>query len=471
MIPILLLLIIVPILGSAASLFIGNRHSNFLGAAVALVELIIGLVALHYFLSGALLAESYFYIPILNIDFGLGMNGVSLILMLLTVIVFAAAAMANIYFMKENAKGYNSLFLLVEATALGLFLSANLFFFYVFWDISIVALFFILFRFGGYDRRYAAFKFIIYSLISSSLLLIAILTIYVYTPGHSFDIAYVAAAASSIPRNVQIAILVLLMLSFMIKVPVFPFHSWIPDAYAEAPPSGSMLLSGILSKFGAYGILLMFALLPVAREFSMYIAALFIFSVLYASFVALAQKELKRMFAYLSMVEMGIIVFGIATANSLGSGGALFGMLSHAMIISLLFALAFLIEKVFGTTTIANLKGIANNSRVIAYAFLFGVLAAVGLPLTTGFITEFLIFLGGVKSFGLIGILPLVGVFINGAYLFWVFERSFVSTGSAMRALGGIGRSAYASLAVLISFVILFGIFPHLLLSAIGGLT
>lgn len=470
MIPILFLLLAVPAIGAIASLLIGNRHANSFGAAIAVINLVIGLIALHYFVSGVQLGESYFYIPLLNIDFGLSMTGASLFLVLLTVIVFAAAAISNIYFMKEKTGGYNALFLFVEATALGLFMSANLFFFYIFWDLSIVALFFILFRFGGYDRRYAAVKFIIYSIVSSSLLLIAILMLYVYTPGHSFSISYISTVASSIPRNAQLGILALLMLAFMIKVPVFPFHSWIPDAYSEAPPSGAMLLSGILSKFGAYGILLMFALLPVAREYSAYIAAFFIFSVLYAAFVALAQKELKRMLAYLSMAEMGIIVFGIATLNALGTEGALFGMLSHALIISILFALVFIIERIFGTTTIANIRGIANSNRIITYAFLFGVLAAIGLPLTTGFITEFLIFLGGVKSFGLIGILPLAGVFINGAYLFWVFERSFFSTSNEMRTITGVGRSAYAAVAIMIAFVLVFGILPYFLLNAVGGL-
>ncbi len=225
MIPILLLLLAVPAIGAIASFFAGNRHANAFGAAIALINLVIGLVALHYFVSGAQLAESYFYIPLLNIDLGLSMTGTSLFLVLLTVVVFAAAAISNMYFIKENAKGYNALFLFVEATALGLFMAANLFFFYIFWDLSIVALFFILFRFGGYDRRYAAMKFIIYSIVSSSLLLIAILMLYVYSPGHSFSISYIAAVAASIPRNAQLGILALLMLAFMIKVPVFKLNN------------------------------------------------------------------------------------------------------------------------------------------------------------------------------------------------------------------------------------------------------
>jgi len=235
--------------------------------------------------------------------------------------------------------------MLAESGALGMFLSGNLIILYLFWELSIIALFFMLFHFGGYDRRYASIKFIIYSLLSSSLLLIGIIMAYIFLPMHSFEISQLMSGGYLIPKPFQIAIFILLMFAFIIKMPAFPLHSWAPDAYSESTPEGAMLLAGVLYKIWRIWHDPFIISMPIAKEYSFYVAILFAFSSIYASAIALVQKNLKRMLSYLSISEIGIIGFAITTSNIIGLNGALFGSLSHALIISLLFLLTFSIRE------------------------------------------------------------------------------------------------------------------------------
>jgi NADH-quinone oxidoreductase subunit M len=324
-----------------------------------------------------------------------------------------------------------------------------------------------LFHFGGYDRRYASIKFIIYSLLSSSLLLIGIIMTYFYLPVHSFEISQLMSSGYLIQKPFQTIIFILLLLAFIIKMPAFPLHAWAPDAYSESTPEGAMLLAGVLSKFGVYGLLLLFISMPIAKEYSFYVATLFAFSSIYASAVALVQKNLKRMLSYLSISEIGIIGFAITTSNIIGLSGALFGSLSHALIISLLFLLTFSIGKVFGTTILERLSGILNGYRVLGYSFLFAMLATLGLPLTTGFITDILTLIGGARSFGLLILAPALAIIINASYLFWIYEKSFL-TGESSELFEALDRNVYIAILLLITLIIALGVFPSIILNYIG---
>ncbi|MEM3638482.1 MAG: NADH-quinone oxidoreductase subunit M [Candidatus Micrarchaeaceae archaeon] len=470
MIPVLLLMIIIPLLGAASLFLFRERHSGKIAIATTLIEITLAFFSLYLFKTSGNIAESFSYIPQFSIQLGFELNIISVFLVLLTSIVFFAASFANEFFIKEERRSYNALFLVTEAPTLGLFLSSNLFLFFIFWEVSIIALFFIIFHFGGYDRRYASIKFLSYSILSSGLLLVGILLLYFSMPVHTFSIAAITAGASAIPATAQTAIFILLMIAFMIKIPIFPFHLWVPDAYSEASPAGSMLLAGVLSKFGAYGMLLLFMILPVSKEYALYFAPIIIFSIIYSAIVALAQKEIKRMFSYLSIAEMGFVAFGIAEMNIYGFSGALFGMLSHAMIISLLFIIAYAVDKTIGTTVIRMLHGIVDAMPILAYATLFGVFAAVGLPLTSSFINDILIAFGGFKAFSLLGLAPLAMLIINGAYLFWLIGRSFISSQQPARVLLYPSRSLYAAVFILAAFIIIFGVVPQVLLGNIGAL-
>jgi len=463
MIPTLLIMVILPL--AALICIVGlRRGASEIALGIAALELLLFIYAAYTLSHSGPFNESYPFIPKLGINFEFSLNTLNFVFVFLSVILFTAASATSAFFTKEERIGYYSLFMLAESGALGMFLSGNLIILYLFWELSIIALFFMLFHFGGYDRRYASIKFIIYSLLSSSLLLIGIIMSYFYLPMHSFEISQLMSNGYLIPKPFQIAIFIFLMLAFIIKMPAFPLHSWAPDAYSESTPEGAMLLAGVLSKFGVYGMILLFISMPIAKEYSFYVAILFAFSSIYASAIALVQKNLKRMLSYLSISEIGIIGFAITTSNIIGLNGALFGSLSHALIISLLFLLTFSIEKVFGTIILQRLSGILNGYSVLGYSFLFAILATIGLPLTTGFITDILALIGGAISFGLLILAPAFAIIVNASYLFWIYEKNFL-TGEGSEIFEALDKNVYIAILLLIAFIIGLGVFPSIILN------
>jgi len=441
-----------------------------LASSAATFLLVIAALVLAHVWGFSSLSTSFAYIPSIGVGFSFSINAITQLLALMTSLVFLAAALTAKDFIKESEKLYNALFLISASSTLGVFLASNFFLLYVFWEISEVAMFFIIYIFGAYNRRYAAMKFILFSLASSLLLLIGIMVLYTYLPAHTFDIASAIQTAKGLPVRIQLAIFALLSISFMIKMPVFPFHTWLPDAHTEAPAPGSMILAGVLLKFGGYGMLLMLLMLPVAVHYSLYLALLFAFSAIYAAFVTIRQEHFKRAIAYTSVVDMGIVALGLSAANAYGYEGALYGMLSHAIVIALLFLIAGEVDEAFGTLLIQKIRGIAKSFKGAAYAFMFGSFAIAGLPLTCGFVADLLVFTGTVKSFGIVFLFPIIAILIISAFMFWLIERMFFNTSRAVEPFGEIGKSfAYAS-ALLIVSTIFLGILPELLIGPIGSM-
>ena len=460
-------MVILPFLAIIPIALLPERHSHKIALIAAAAEMVLAACILYDVSQGGLSSLSFVatYLTNLGINLSFQVTQLSLILVLMTAIVFLAAAIVGREFIQKDQKLYSIVFMLVLGGALGLFLSGNLFLFYIFWEIAEFAMFFIIFAYGGYDRRYAAIKFIIYSIIASLLLLIAIMMLYFYSTPHSFDIYQLQQSAATLPMAVQPIILVLLLVAFMIKAPIFPFHNWLPDAHTEAPTTGSMILAGVLLKFGGYGLLLMFLLVPLAAHYAMYIAAIFGFSAIYGAMVALRQTHLKRMIAYTSIVDMGIIAVGIAAINHFGTAGAIYGMMAHALAISLLFLLAGTIDKVYGTLFIDKLKGIIETSPKITYLFIFGALAAIGLPLTAGFIGDLLIFIGSYSAFGAVGLIPIGAILLVGAYFFWVIEKSFLNIKNKSETYALIGRTVFVSAGFLSLLTIFLGTLPAIILT------
>ena len=260
--------------------------------------------------------------------------------------------------------------------------------------------------------------------------------------------------------------MLLLVFAFLIKIPVFPFHTWLPDAHTEAPTTGSMVLAGILLKFGTYGLLLMFLLLPISLTYANYLAVLFGFSALYGAIVAIRQTNLKRMIAYTSVVEMGIASIGLASLNVFGTAGALYALLSHGIVISLMFLLAGAIDESFGTLILERIKGVLKSFPSLSYSFMFGVFAIVGMPLTAGFIGDLLVFSGAFRAYGAFGLIPIAALALLGAYLFYVMEKSFLNVSDAVEPYQNPKRSVYVAVGFLAAATLLFGILPSLLLSS-----
>ena len=463
------MIILMPFLAALATFFFDKGRAHVISIIASAAALILTLAAVYLASANGMgsVNFSYSYIPALNLSFHLQFSQLSIILTVMTVIVFFAASLVSNYFIKDS-RLYNIIFLIAEGSSIGVFLSSNLFLLYVFWEISEVMMFFIIFLFGGYERRYAAIKFIIYSLLSSFCLLIAVILLYVNVIPHTFNIATIASLAGSVPTQTQLVIMILLFLAFAIKMPVFPFHTWLPDAHTEAPTMGSMILAGVLLKFGGYGLLLMFLMVPVSHSYIVYMALVFGFSAVYAAFVTFRQTNLKRLIAYTSITDMGIIAVGVAASNIIGTSGALYGMLSHGIAISILFLIAGTLDELYGTLEIERIKGVVARYPAITYLFIAGAFALVGLPLTSGFIGDLLVFIGAFHTFGMIGIAPLAGIFIMGAVLFWIIERSFYNESRPTMPYNTLGMSVIMSGAFLLASTIVLGVLPFLLANVSG---
>lgn len=466
--PILPLLVLVPFAAAAAVLAADAKHAYGIALAASAACLILAVLALaSYYAYGAQsLSFSTLYISQLNIDLGFAATGPTIALVLMTSIVFMAASMVGKYFIREKERAYGFMFLVAEAASLGVFAASNLFFLYVFWEIAEIMVFFIIFMYGGYNRRYASIKFIVYSLISSLLLLIGIMLLYSSVTPHTFSISAIIASAGSISPSIQLLVLLLFAASFMIKMPVFPLHTWLPDAHTEAPTTGSMILAGVLLKFGGYLLLLTFLMLPIASHYAPYLFVLFLFSAVYSGLACMAQTNIKRLIAYTSITDMALVGVGLSSMTALGTIGAVYFMLSHGIAISLLFLVAGTIDELYGTLEIGKIKGVVKNYASLAYLFVIGVFGAIGLPLTAGFVADILTFIGSVAAYGTFGVLPLAGVFLIGAALFWVVERMFMSSSSATEPYGAMDRSVIASGALLLAASIVLGVLPLLLIGA-----
>ncbi len=466
MLPILPLIVFLPFIFIIPLFLFPERHAFKISLVSSLILFVLAASASYVGLTQQFgtLSFQVGYIQNLGINLDLELTQYSNIFMIMSVIVLLSAAIVAKYFIKESQRIYNVLFLLTAGSTLGLFLSGNFFLFYLFWEVSEIAMFLIIYVFGGYDRRYAAIKFIIFSIVASLFLLLGIMVLYSSLSSPTFSITSIILQSASIPQNSQLLIMALLLVAFLIKIPVFPFHGWLPDAHTEAPTTGSMVLAGILLKFGGYGLLLMFLILQVASTYAPYLAVLLGLSAIYGAMVAIKQTHLKRFIAYTSVVDMGIASLGIASVGILGIAGGLYAMLSHGIVISLLFLIAGTLDESYGTMLIAKLKGVAKNLPFISYAFLFGVFALIGIPLSSGFIADLLVFIAAFHAYGIAGILPLGAVLIIGAFLFLIVERVFFNTSKAVEPFSSPGAGITASAIFLAASTIFLGLLPSLLL-------
>ncbi|MDE1856771.1 MAG: NADH-quinone oxidoreductase subunit M [Candidatus Micrarchaeota archaeon] len=459
-------LLIIPLAGAILSYLLKERLSQAVAliAAVLVLAMVAG-SALFGGLPQQIDSATAGYIPAINVPISFSLGGISLVLSLMVSIVGFAAVLAGNH-RRSQVRQANFLALMLEFSALGLFMAVNLFIFFIFWDIGVAVSFFMIYALGSGDNRRAALKFLVYSIAASSLLLAAMIALYVYVPSHSLDYSSISAASGSLPHLIDIGVIAALFVAFMIKMPVFPFHSWMADAYSSASTQGSMMISGILSKFGAYGMLTMFMLMAPSSTVAQY--ALFIagISAFYAAFVGMRQLNVKRMAAYTSMAELGIILVGISSMSSLGYAGALYGMLAHGISISLLFLALGALEYMYGDINANMLKGILRDAAATGYTLVVSVFATLGLPLTAGFIADILIFMGATRTFGLAGLIPLGALILVGAYLFVFINRIFPSDGR-LRASQHPSAANLIGYGALLFATFALGILPFVLLNAI----
>jgi NADH-quinone oxidoreductase subunit M len=371
------------------------------------------------------------WITIANIRYHLGVDGISMWLVLLTSFLVPLSVLVSWKSIHDRVKEFFVLLLLLETAMIGVFLALDMFLFYVFWEATLIPMALLIGMYGHERRVYAAVKFFLYTMVASVFMLAAI--IYLYVNVHSFDYETIRAAILANPQTQKFTADALqwlflgFFIAFAVKVPLFPLHTWLPDAHVEAPTAGSVLLAGVLLKMGTYGLLRFnVGIFPQqSSNNAVWINTLAIVGIIYGALVALVQPNLKKLIAYSSVSHLGFVVLGIFTFTQIGTDGAVYQMLNHGVSTGALFMLAGMLYERKHTYDFKEYGGLAAPMPVFATFFLVAVLSSVGLPLLNGFVGEFLVLSGSFQAKAIYGVLGASGVIWGACYLLWMYQKVF----------------------------------------------
>jgi len=473
-IPILSVLIFLPILAAILLLFVNLKNSRgyfIYGLGVSFLNLFLTCKLLFIFdkkIAGFQFTEILRFFSDHDIKYFVGIDGISLLMIALTALLTPICLAISINSIEKRVKEYVVAFLLIEGLVIGSFCALDLLFFYIFFEAMLIPMFLVIGIWGGQNRIYAAYKFFLYTLFGSVLFLISIICIYLYT-GTTDVVELTKGLPDFFPPSYQKWLWLAFFASFSVKVPMFPFHTWLPDAHVQAPTAGSVILAGILIKLGAYGFL-RFSLpfFPDASQFfAPFVFALSIIAIIYASLVALMQEDMKKMIAYSSVAHMGFVTMGIFSFTRQGIDGAIFQMISHGLVSAALFVCVGVIYDRLHTKQISDLGGIASKMPNFAMLAMIFTMASVGLPGTSGFVGEFLSIIGTFKASKITAILAAIGVVLGACYMLWLYKRVWFSEihNDHIKHVSDIGKIEFISLGVMAFFVIFIGILPNFTLS------
>jgi len=412
--------------------------------------------------AGFQLGSSAEWIPEWGVGYLTGVDGISLWMVMLTTFLTPLAVLAS-WSMTERVKPFFVFLLALETGMLGVFCSLDMFLFYVFWEVSLVPMYFLIGIWGYGNRVYAAMKFFLFTLAGSLLMLVAILYLY-FAPGGEPTFDYQALLGTPLTLDVQRLLFLGFFASFAVKVPLVPLHTWLPDAHTEAPTAGSVMLAAVLLKLGAYG-LVRFAipLFPdAARELAPLVLTLAIIGIIYGALVAIVQKDLKRLVAYSSIAHLGFVVLGMFVGTVQGMSGGILQMVNHGLSTGALFMLVGLLYERRHTRAIANYGGLAKSAPVLAGVFLFIVMSSIGLPGLNGFVGEFLILVGTFSSYRWWAVPATFGVVLAAIYLLWAYQRVFHGpiTHPANAELSDMKAREWLMLAPIMALIVFIGVYP-----------
>ncbi len=478
--PLLSLTIFLPLAGVLAMLAVPNGagrrdgHMRWVALAASLATFAATLALWYWF--DPLGAEFQFvervpWIPSFGIDYALGVDGISLLLIVLTGFLTPVALLSSWGSVTRKVKEFSIFMLLLETAMLGVFASLDLFLFYVFWDAMLIPMYFLI-GVWGYDRRlYAAIKFLLFTMAGSVLMLIAILSLAVMHNtqfgSYSFDLLKLYTLA--ITPATQTWLFLAFALAFAIKVPLFPFHTWLPDAHVEAPTAGSIILAGVLLKMGTYGLLrFAFPLFPeAAHQWAPVLATLAVIGIVYGALVAMVQPDMKKLVAYSSVSHLGFVVLGLCAMNVNGVQGAVYQMLAHGVSTGGLFLLVGMLSDRRHTRLIAEFGGLKHvMPRFVAVFFLI-TLSSIGLPGLNGFVGEFLILLGTYRWDWRFAAVAASGVVLSAVYMLWMFQRVNYGpvTNPKNEALDDLSAREWCAAVPLVVMAVLMGVLPNLFLA------
>ncbi|MBI1851668.1 MAG: NADH-quinone oxidoreductase subunit M [Planctomycetes bacterium] len=469
--PFLSALLVVPAIGAFVLIAQGDRlaRSKWIAFGFALAELGIAVALALRFdsnVSGPQAVERHDWIPSFGIHYHLGIDGLSFALIVLTTFLTAVATLASFRGIATREREFYALLLLLEAGTIGVFVSLDLFLFYVFWEVMLLPMVFLIGIFGHGERVHAATKFFLYTLAGSLFMLIGLLTVALYyhaqTGNYSFDARELAGV--TMPENLQRWAFLALFVGFAVKVPLFPLHTWLPDAHTEAPTAGSVMLAAILLKMGVYGFLrIAIPLLPAAATAAApWVGALAIVGIVYGAIVAMSQPDMKRLVAYSSISHLGFVVLGVFAFTPQSLDGALLQMVNHGLSTGALFLIVGMIYERRHTREIAEFGGLAKETPVLATFLMIASLSSIGLPGLNGFVGEFLILIGVFRSHVVWAIAVVLGIVLGAAYLLTLYRRVIFGkvTNPKNRGMQDLTRREIVLLAPIVALMLWIGLYP-----------
>jgi len=474
--PYLSIIVFLPLIGAIVIALLPGASPRRIKRTAALFTSVAFILSIALFfmfdrsLAGPQFVEQALWIPSINVQYYLGVDGLSLPMLMLTTMLGFIAVLVS-WKIDLRAREYFAWLLVLEMGILGVFCSLDLLLFFIFWEVELIPMYLLISIWGTGRKEYSAMKFVLYTLIGSAMMLAGILLLY-FQAG-TFDMVALAGMGldSVLSTLTATAIFFLLFIGYAVKLPVFPLHTWLPDAHTDAPTAVSVILAGVLLKMGGYAMIrVCVGIFPeTAKDYAPFLVALAVVGVLYGAAVTLRQTDLKRLIAYSSISHMGFVLLGIFALSQVSMTGATLQMVSHGIITGLLFALVGLVYEKTHERMIPNLGGLARRMPVILVVFSIAGLAALGLPSTSGFAAEFLVFLGSFESTAVSGIqiytiIGILGVVIGAGYILWMLQRVFYGPPKAQYdGVPDADRLEKAYIFALAAVIMLIGIYPAIL--------